>query len=232
MATDEGLWGHLPPLLTAVLPPGSRQRLLLTVDTPGSYMKRELDSNLSGNEVYYTASSLPVISENSCGKLHCQKGFDWILFACEIKGGPMPRDPCRCTSALAYTLKLIQVMSPHLDPEPGTRPKAGGDQNAVILYTLHSTLYTLHPTLYTLHSTPYTLHSTLYTLHSTRYTLHSTLYASAIRACGALAFCRGLLLLHRGGSDLALTKFEGISSGRVLMINTRAQRNHQTPGSY
>ena len=36
-------------------------------------MKREFNQNLSGNEGYYTACSSPVISNNSCSKLHCQK---------------------------------------------------------------------------------------------------------------------------------------------------------------
>ena len=35
---------------------------------------------LSGNEVYYTASSLLVIFKNSCSKFHFQKGFDYSLF--------------------------------------------------------------------------------------------------------------------------------------------------------
>ena len=42
--------------------------------------QRELNKNLSGNGVYYTACSLLVILSNSCGKLHRQKGFDLILF--------------------------------------------------------------------------------------------------------------------------------------------------------
>ena len=40
-----------------------------------SYMKRELDSNLSDNEVYYTSFSLLVILKNTCSKLH-EKGFN------------------------------------------------------------------------------------------------------------------------------------------------------------
>ena len=38
------------------------------------YEKR-IESNLSSNQVHYTASSLPVILKNLCRKLHCQKGF-------------------------------------------------------------------------------------------------------------------------------------------------------------
>ena len=39
---------------------------------------------LSGNEVYYTACSLLVISKKSSSKLHCQKGFNFILFSYKI----------------------------------------------------------------------------------------------------------------------------------------------------
>ena len=44
-------------------------------------MKRESNSNLSVSEVYSTACALLVILKNSCGKRHCQKGFDLILFS-------------------------------------------------------------------------------------------------------------------------------------------------------
>ena len=37
------------------------------------YMKRELDSKVSGNEVHYTGYSLLVILKNSCSKLHYHK---------------------------------------------------------------------------------------------------------------------------------------------------------------
>ena len=47
------------------------------------YMKRKLDQNLSGNEVYYTECSLRVILKNSCIQLHCHKGFNLILFSCK-----------------------------------------------------------------------------------------------------------------------------------------------------
>ena len=47
------------------------------------YMKRELNQNLSGNDVYYAACSL-VILRNSLSKLHCQKGFDLIPLSCKI----------------------------------------------------------------------------------------------------------------------------------------------------
>ena len=38
----------------------------------------------SGNEVYYTASSLSVILKNSCSKLHSQKLFKLKLFSYKI----------------------------------------------------------------------------------------------------------------------------------------------------
>ena len=49
-----------------------------------SYTKRQLNSNLSGNEVYYTACSLLVILNNSFRRFHCQKGFNLILVSNEI----------------------------------------------------------------------------------------------------------------------------------------------------
>jgi hypothetical protein len=52
-----------------------------------SYMKCELNQNLSVNEVYYTASSSLVISNNSCWKLHCLKGFNLIPFSYKIRVG-------------------------------------------------------------------------------------------------------------------------------------------------
>ena len=47
-------------------------------------MKRELYQNLSGNEVYYTNSSILLVKNMLCSKLHCQKGFDLILFLYKI----------------------------------------------------------------------------------------------------------------------------------------------------
>ena len=50
------------------------------------YMKRKLNRNLSGNEVYYTASSSLVILNDSCSKLHCRKGFNLILVSYKSLG--------------------------------------------------------------------------------------------------------------------------------------------------
>ena len=47
-------------------------------------MKRGLNQNLSGDEVYYTNSLIWVVENMLCGKLHCQKGFDLILFSYNI----------------------------------------------------------------------------------------------------------------------------------------------------
>ena len=43
------------------------------LDRARFYMKRELNSNLSSNEVYYTACSLLVILQISCNQLHHPK---------------------------------------------------------------------------------------------------------------------------------------------------------------
>jgi len=47
--------------------------------------EKEIKLNLSGNEVYYTAFPLPVILKNSCGEIHCQNGFDLIIFSYMIR---------------------------------------------------------------------------------------------------------------------------------------------------
>jgi hypothetical protein len=49
-------------------------------------MKRELDSKLCGNEVYYTACFSLVILKYSCSQVHCQKGFDLIIVSYKIWG--------------------------------------------------------------------------------------------------------------------------------------------------
>ena len=70
----------------------------------GAYMKRELNLNFSGNEVYYTAFSLPVILKNSCSKLHCQKGFDLVPFSYQgVRGSartPERDGACACRAIL------------------------------------------------------------------------------------------------------------------------------------
>ena len=53
-------------------------------------MKRELNQNLSGNEVYYTASSLLATLENSCSKLHHQQRFNVIPCSYKSRLSPWP----------------------------------------------------------------------------------------------------------------------------------------------
>ena len=48
-------------------------------------MKREFHSNLSGNEVCYTNSSILLAENMLCSKLHCQKDLNSILFSCKIR---------------------------------------------------------------------------------------------------------------------------------------------------
>jgi hypothetical protein len=59
----EGLFVHLKK-------EGYRLFSVLVHDGKVLYIKRELDLNFSGNGVYYTACSLPVIFKNSCGEIH------------------------------------------------------------------------------------------------------------------------------------------------------------------
>ena len=49
-------------------------------------MKRELNHNLSGNEVSFTACFLLAMLKNLCSKLHRQKGFDSIIFSHKKRG--------------------------------------------------------------------------------------------------------------------------------------------------
>ena len=48
------------------------------------YMKRETNLSLPGSEIHHTACSSLLLLKNSCGKLHCQKGFNSILFSYEV----------------------------------------------------------------------------------------------------------------------------------------------------
>jgi len=48
---------------------------------PESYVKKDLNLNLSGNRIYCTACFFLVISKNSCSKLHGQRGFNLIIFS-------------------------------------------------------------------------------------------------------------------------------------------------------
>ena len=67
-----------------------RTRLYPSVARPlcgESDTKRVSILKTSGNEVYYTASSLLVISKNTCSKLHCQKFFKLRLFSYKIDTG-------------------------------------------------------------------------------------------------------------------------------------------------
>jgi hypothetical protein len=47
-------------------------------------MKRELNQNLSGNEVYYTNSLISIVKNMLSNKLHRQKGSNVIPFSYQI----------------------------------------------------------------------------------------------------------------------------------------------------
>ena len=61
--------------------PGARMRSSVPL---GSDTKSISILETSGNEVYYTSSSLLVIFKYSCGKLHCQKFFKSKSFPYKI----------------------------------------------------------------------------------------------------------------------------------------------------
>ena len=64
--------------------------------------KKAFKSKLSGNEVYYTAYSLPVILKKLCSKLDCQNGVNLIPFPYEITAEVAwaTADACRISSSV------------------------------------------------------------------------------------------------------------------------------------
>ena len=76
-------------------------------------MKRQLKSNLSGNEVYYTSCSLVVILKNSCSKLDRQKVL--IQFPLHIRfgggalvGRSLQQQECHCPHRPGTSRHLVQ----------------------------------------------------------------------------------------------------------------------------
>ena len=82
-------------------------------------MKRELNSNLYGNEFNYSACSLRVIFKNLCGKLQRKKSLNFIPFAYQIVrvGG---RGALLCLPPLRkrLTQPVDQAPKEPLDPKP------------------------------------------------------------------------------------------------------------------
>ena len=48
-------------------------------------MKRDLNLNLYGNEIYYTNYLILLVKNMLCSKILCQKGFNSILFSYKIR---------------------------------------------------------------------------------------------------------------------------------------------------
>ena len=71
----------------------------------------------TGNEVHCTACSLLVILKNSCSKLHCQKGFDAILFSYQIATPttpyPRPQALMKLTAPHKLDCKASQTWTPN-----------------------------------------------------------------------------------------------------------------------
>jgi len=62
------------------------ERVLASQRGEQLYKKIKSNQNLSGNEIYYTACSLLVISNNLVCKFDCRKGSDLIFFSYEMAG--------------------------------------------------------------------------------------------------------------------------------------------------
>ena len=77
-------------------------------------MQRELDKKLSGIEVYNTNSSILLVKNMLCSKLHCENGFNLIIFSYKTAGFrvhgawpfKVPRvtlgDPCLAQARLGF----------------------------------------------------------------------------------------------------------------------------------
>ena len=82
--------GRLPVPLSQLhprrrrLPPAITERPNQPTSLIRFYMKREINQNLSGNEVSHTACSLLVILKIFCSKIRRHRGFDIILFSYRI----------------------------------------------------------------------------------------------------------------------------------------------------
>ena len=68
-------------------------------------MKRELDQNLSGNEVYCTNSLISLVKNMLCGKLHCKKGLNLILCQYEMRS----RTSQSCASCVRGWVSAFRV---------------------------------------------------------------------------------------------------------------------------
>ena len=82
------------------MPPAQLQVRAADHQPSRSYMKAELNENLSGIEVYYANSLMLLVKNMLCNKRHCQKGFSAILFSYKIR-------PNRPISDFTFTLTAI-----------------------------------------------------------------------------------------------------------------------------
>ena len=81
--------------------------------------KRKLNSNLCGNEIYYTNYLIPLVKNILCGELHCQKGFNSILLRNrEARGRAGGHD--RPLHYEATGVPRSQETTPPLDPIVGS----------------------------------------------------------------------------------------------------------------
>ena len=76
-------------------------------------MNRDLNQNLSGHQVYYRACCLLVTLKNTCSKLHCQKGFDFILFSYTGVHHWCRRVPSPHRGGFSVEADAVSATSPH-----------------------------------------------------------------------------------------------------------------------
>ena len=96
----------------------------------GSYMKRKLNRNLSGNEISYANSLILLVKNVLCSKVHCQQRFNFILFSYNIEGDLSGRDgelvppplleEARVVGLVPQVLRLQEVLH-HLFKGPASK---------------------------------------------------------------------------------------------------------------
>jgi hypothetical protein len=100
----------LEGLVTCCLSPFSLSALSLTLID--FCEKRELDSNLSGSEVYCKNSLILLVKRMLCNKLHGQKGFNSVLFSPKIGANRVARRAHSEASEASGIDPNKQVMGP------------------------------------------------------------------------------------------------------------------------
>jgi hypothetical protein len=101
----------------------------------GFHAKRELNSNLSGNEVYYTKSLILLVKNMLCSNFYYQEHFNLIFFSQKIVGLTVV-GACSGTTRILDLVLLLGFMAGLLDSQwlvRAVESGAGAGASAVTL---------------------------------------------------------------------------------------------------